>query len=176
MRNNIVTKNITLSAIFLSLSFVLPFLTGQIPEIGSMLCPMHIPVILCGFICGWKYGLMVGFISPLLRTLIIGIPSLVPTSICMAFELASYGLISAIMFKILPKTNLSIYLSLLITMISGRIIWGISMFIMMGFNVSNFGLTSFFVSAFVNAVPGIIIQIVFIPLLIMYYNKIYKKE
>lgn len=176
MRNNSVTKNITLSAIFLSLSFVLPFLTGQIPEIGLMLCPMHIPVILCGFICGWKYGLMVGFISPLLRTLIIGIPSLVPTSICMAFELASYGLISAIMFKILPKTNLSIYLSLLITMISGRIIWGISMFIMMGFNVSNFGLTSFFVSAFVNAVPGIIIQIVFIPLLIMYYNKIYRKE
>ena len=54
-------KNITLSAFFLALGLVLPFVTGQIPEIGTMLLPMHIPVLLCGFICGKEYGLWLFF-------------------------------------------------------------------------------------------------------------------
>lgn len=62
-------RKLTYSALFLALAMVLPFLTGQIPEIGSMLCPMHIPALLCGFMCGWPWGLAVGFISPLLRSM-----------------------------------------------------------------------------------------------------------
>ena len=65
-------KNLTLSAMFLAIGLVLPFLTGQIPEIGSLLLPMHIPVFLCGLICGWQYGAVVGFILPLLRNLLFG--------------------------------------------------------------------------------------------------------
>ena len=60
-------QKMILSAAFLALAYIMPFLTGQIPEIGAMLCPLHIPVLLCGFICGWPWGLAVGFIDfPLL--------------------------------------------------------------------------------------------------------------
>ena len=107
----------TISALCLALAYVLPFLTGQIPEIGSMLLPMHIPILICGFICGWKWGLGVGFIAPLLRSLTFGMPPLFPTAVCMAFELATYGFISGIMHRLLPKKKYYIYASLLISMI-----------------------------------------------------------
>ena len=64
--------NMVTAALFLALTYILPFMTGQIPEIGSMLCPLHIPVLLCGFICGWPWGLAVGFIAPLFRSVTLG--------------------------------------------------------------------------------------------------------
>jgi len=79
--------NLTLAAMFMAIGIVLPFFTGQIPQIGKMLLPMHIPVILCGLICGWQYGLVVGFILPFLRYVMFGMPLLFPTGIAMAFEL-----------------------------------------------------------------------------------------
>ena len=80
-------KNMTLAALFLALGLVLPFFTGQIPQIGSMLLPMHIPVFLCGLICGWQYGAAVGFVVPLMRSVLFGMPPLFPTATAMAFEL-----------------------------------------------------------------------------------------
>ena len=92
-QNNLV--NLALASMFLALAFVMPFLTGQIPQIGSKLCPMHIPVILCGYVCGAPWGLAVGFIAPLLRSLILGMPSpIFPRAVAMAFELAVYGLVA----------------------------------------------------------------------------------
>ena len=82
------TKKLTWSAMFIALGLVLPFLTGQIPQFGNMLLPMHIPVILCGLICGWRYGAIVGFVLPLLRYALFGMPVLFPTGIAMSFELA----------------------------------------------------------------------------------------
>ena len=155
------------AAMFLALSYVLPFLTGQIPEIGSMLCPMHIPVLLCGFICGWPWGLVVGLTAPLLRSLTLGMPPLFPTAVCMAFELAAYGAVAGIMHKILPKKKVSIYGSLLIAMIIGRIVWGCAMYIFMGINGGAFTFTAFIAGAFTNAIPGIIVQIILIPVLVM---------
>ena len=128
MKTNKEVFKITLSAIFLALAYVLPFLTGQIPQIGATLCPMHIPVLLCGFICGWKYGLIVGLIAPLLRSFTLGMPPLFPTALCMSFELAAYGLLSGLTLQILPKKKLYIYLSLIIAMLGGRFVWGIAMF------------------------------------------------
>ena len=104
------TLNIALSAMFLALAFVMPFLTGQVPQIGSMLCPMHIPVILCGFICGAPWGLAVGAAAPLLRSLILGMPPFFPTAVSMVFELAVYGFMSGLLYRVLPKTKLNIYL------------------------------------------------------------------
>ena len=105
---------ITLSAFFIGLSYVLPFLTGQIPQIGSMLCPMHIPVLLCGYICGWKYGIIVGLTSPLIRSLTLSMPPMFPTALCMSLELATYGLISGFLYNLLPKKTINIYVSLFI--------------------------------------------------------------
>ena len=156
-----------LAAMFLALAFVMPFLTGKIPEIGSMLCPLHIPVLLCGFVCGWPWGLAVGFIAPLLRSLILGMPPLFPTAVCMAFELAAYGAVSGLMHKLLPRKKPYIYCSLLTAMIAGRLVWGGAMMVCMGINGSAFTFAAFIAGAFTNALPGIIVQIILIPILVM---------
>ncbi len=174
MKNKEIYK-ITLSSIFLAMAYVLPFLTGQVPQIGSMLCPMHIPVILCGLICGWKYGLIVGIISPILRSLTLGMPPLFPTATAMAIELGVYGFVSGFIYQMLGKKMINIYLSLIISMIIGRLFWGIAMFSFLGFNTNNFGFQAFWLGSVVNALPGIVIQIILIPLVVIVYNRFIKE-
>ena len=158
---------LTLSALFLALAYVLPFLTGQIPEIGSMLCPMHIPVLLCGFLCGWQCGLAVGFIAPLFRSLTLGMPVLFPMALCMALELAAYGAVSGLMHQYLPRKIPFLYASLLTAMVVGRLIWGAAMFVCMGATGGHFTAAAFLSGAITGAIPGILVQIVLIPLLVM---------
>lgn len=160
-------KRLTLSAMFLALAFVMPFLTGQIPQIGSMLCPMHIPVLLCGFFCGAPWGLAVGFTAPILRSFTLGMPPMFPTAFCMAFELAVYGFIAGWLHNKLAKTKVNVYISLLSAMIIGRLIWGMVMFCCMGFDATKFGLNAFLAGAIFNAVPGIVVQIILIPVLVI---------
>lgn len=174
MRNEI--KKLTLSAMFLALAFVMPFLTGQIPQIGSMLCPMHIPVLLCGFFCGAPWGLAVGFIAPLLRSFTLGMPPMFPTAFCMAFELAAYGFVAGFLHKKLPKKKVNVYVSLLCAMIIGRIVWGIVMFACMGLDASRFGFSAFLSAAVLNAVPGIVLQVVLIPVIVITLEKLVNKE
>lgn len=164
-------KKIVISAMFLALAFVMPFLTGQIPQIGSMLCPMHIPVLLCGFFCGAPWGGMVGFIAPLLRSFILGMPVMFPKAICMAFELAAYGFVSGMLHSRLPKKQISVYISLLGAMIIGRLVWGLAMLACMGFDVSKFGFAAFISGAITTALPGIIVQLVLIPILVIKLEK-----
>ena len=161
------TYRLVYTSMFLVLGLVLPFLTGQIPQVGSMLCPMHIPVLLCGFFCGWPYGLAVGFIVPIFRSLTFGMPPLFPTAVCMAFELAAYGAVSGWMHKIMPRKKSYIYCSLLTAMIIGRVVWGGAMFLCMGIDGGGFTFSAFLAGAIFNAVPGIILQIVLIPILVM---------
>ena len=168
-RNDVV--KLTLAAMFLALAFVLPFLTGQIPQIGSMLCPMHIPVLLCGFFCGAPWGLAVGLLAPLLRSFTLGMPPMFPTALCMAFELAAYGFVAGWLYNKLPKKRIYVYLSLVCAMILGRVVWGIVMFACMGLDASKFGLAAFVAGAFTNAVPGIILQIILIPILVILLRK-----
>ena len=171
MKTKKLVLNISLSGMFLALAYVMPFLTGQIPEIGSMLCPMHIPVLLCGFVCGAPYGFVVGAIAPILRSLTLGMPPLFPSATAMAFELAVYGLMAGLLYNALPKKKINIYASLVGAMIVGRIVWGVVMFCIMGFDFSKFGLAAFWTSAVVNAIPGIVIQIILIPIVVMLLEK-----
>lgn len=166
MNNNKIFKMV-LSAMFLAMAYVLPFFTGQIPEIGAMLCPMHIPVLLCGFICGWPWGLAVGLIAPLLRSAALGMPPLFPTAVCMAFELAAYGALTGLFYNRLPRKKGFIYVSLLSAMIAGRLVWGIAMMVCMGIKGGSFGTAAFLAGAVTNAIPGIILQIVLVPILVM---------
>ena len=158
-----------LAALFLALAYVMPFLTGQIPEIGAMLCPMHIPVLLCGFFCGPVWGAVVGFAAPLIRSMLTGgFPPMFPTAVCMAFELASYGAIAGLMHRILPRKKPYVYVSLLIAMIVGRLVWGVAMFICVGASGGEgFTLAAFLAGAITNAIPGIIAQLVLIPILVI---------
>lgn len=167
MENRNKLLKMILSALFLALAFVMPYLTGQIPEIGSMLCPMHIPVLICGFICGWSWGGIVGFVAPLFRSLTLGMPPLFPVAVCMAFELAAYGVIAGLMHKLFPRKKPYIYCSLLIAMIVGRLVWGAAMFVCLGIAGSNFTLSAFLAGAITNAIPGIVVQLVLIPILVM---------
>jgi thiamine transporter ThiT len=173
-RNDI--KKLTLSAMFLALAFVMPFLTGQIPQIGSMLCPMHIPVLLCGFFCGAPWGLVVGFVAPILRSFTLGMPPMFPTAFCMAFELATYGFIAGWLHNKLSNKKVNVYVSLLGAMVIGRLVWGVIMFCCMGFDASKFGLNAFLAGAVLNAVPGIIVQIVLIPVLVITLGKLVNKS
>ena len=170
MKHNDV-KKLVLAAMFLALALVLPFLTGQIPEVGSMLCPMHFPVILCGFFCGWPWGLAVGLIAPVLRSLMFGMPPMFPVAISMAFELAAYGAVSGMLYSKLPRNKVSIYISLLTAMVAGRLVWGLARFVCAGLDVSAFGLAAFWAGAVTTAIPGIIAQIVLIPILVMALEK-----
>lgn len=165
------TLNLALAAMFLALAFVLPFLTGQIPQIGAMLCPMHIPVLLCGYICGAPWGFIVGAAAPLLRSLTLGMPTLFPKAIAMAFELATYGLMSGLLYRVLPKKKINIYASLVLSMIAGRLVWGVVQFCCMGLDSTKFGLSAFWAGAVANALPGIAIQLILIPIIIALIQK-----
>ena len=164
-------RKLTYSALFLALAMVLPFITGQIPEIGSMLCPMHIPALLCGFLCGWPWGLTVGFIAPLLRSVVFGMPAMFPGAVAMAFELAVYGAVSGLLYRLFPRNKQSIYVTLIISMIAGRIVWGIVRLALAGLSGKSFTWALFFAGAFTNALPGIILHIILIPILIIVMDR-----
>ena len=160
-----------LSAMFLALALFLPFLTGQIQQIGKMLTPMHFPVLLCGFFCGWQWGLLVGLIAPLLRSFLFGMPVFFPMAVCMSVELGCYGFLSGFLYRRLPKRKWSIYLSLVIAMILGRLAWGGAQWFCVRFHTKGFGLSAFLSGAFVTAVPGIVLQLLLIPLLVILLDK-----
>lgn len=164
-------SRMVLAAMFLALALVLPFLTGQIPQIGSALGPMHIPVLLSGFFCGPWYGLIVGFIAPLLRFMLFGMPPIMPTGVAMAFELATYGLVTGLLYNFLPKKNGYVYVSLISAMLAGRVVWGVARVILYGLGKSSFGWAAFMAGAFINAIPGIIVHILLIPILVITLKK-----
>lgn len=154
------------AAMFLALGIVMPFLTGQIPGIGSRLLPMHIPVLICGYVCGWKYGGIVGFIVPLLRSVMFGMPPMMPTAAAMAFELAVYGSVTGILYEKLRGQRMAIYSSLIGAMIAGRLVWGIVSIPLYGLAGKGFSAQMFIGGAFLNAIPGIVLQLVLIPVVI----------
>ena len=177
-RSSVQIRKLTYSALYLAIALVLPFLTGQIPEIGSMLCPMHIPALLCGFVCGWPWGLAVGFVSPLLRSLLFGMPTAYtaaamafPTGLAMCFELAAYGAVSGILYRIFPRRNWSVYVTLIAAMIVGRLVWGGVQFVMAGLQHTAFDRSLFLAGAVTNALPGILVQIILIPILVITMEK-----
>ena len=165
-------RKLVLAGLFLALGLILPFITGQIPSIGNMLLPMHIPVLLCGFICGWKYGLVVGFVVPLLRSVLFTMPPMFPIAISMAFELATYGLVSGLLYHLLSENRLRVILSLIGAMIDGRIVWGIVSYFLFGLSGSQFTLEMFIAGAFINAIPGIIIQLILIPIIVSVLERV----
>ncbi|MBR3561423.1 MAG: ECF transporter S component [Oscillospiraceae bacterium] len=165
MRNN--NRRLAYSALFLALALVLPFLTGQIPTIGKALSPMHIPVMLCGFVCGPLWGAAVGAIAPLLRSVLFGMPAMFPGAVAMTFELTSYGILSGWLYRRLPRKPWSIYVSLLTAMVGGRLVWGAARYLLAGLSGSEFPFSAFLAGAVTGAIPGIILHIVLIPLLVM---------
>ena len=164
-------RKLTYSALYMAIALILPFVTGQIPEIGAMLCPMHIPALLCGFMCGWPWGVAVGFISPLLRSVMFGMPAMFPAAIAMAFELAVYGGMAGLLYSRLPRKKWMIYAALLISMIAGRVVWGAVQALLAGLYGNSITWTQFLNGEVINAIPGIIMQLALIPVLVVTMDK-----
>ena len=158
---------LVLSALLLALGLVLPFLTGQIPEVGSRLLPLHLPALLCGCVCGWPWGLAVGAVLPVLRSFLFGMPPLMPTGAAMCFELAAYGAVAGLLYRALPRSTRSVYLSLIAAMLCGRILWGIVRVLLTGVTGSPFTWAAFLSGAFTSAVPGMILHLLLIPVIVL---------
>lgn len=170
MNNNV--KKLTYSAVALAAAILMPFITANNRELGNALCLMHIPVLLCGFICGPVCGATVGFMAPLLKGFLItpGAPP-VQTAIPMAFELCTYAVMAGLLYKALPKKIPYTYFALISAMLSGRIIWGIAKAIFLGVKGGVLTFTVFWTEGFVNALPGIALQIMLIPVVIIALDK-----
>lgn len=162
MKSNI--RNLTLTAMFLAVGMVLPFFTGQIPQIGNMLLPMHLPVLLCALICGWKYGLPMAFVLPLFRSMVFGMPPFYPTALAMAFELAAYAFVAGFLYERSRwQCVRALYRCLLASMVAGRVVWGLVQMALLGIGGNAFTFQAFLAGALLNAVPGIILQLILIP-------------
>ena len=166
--------NLVVAGFCLAVALVLPIITGNIPTVGKMLCPMHIPVLICGFLCGWKWGMGVGFIAPLLRSFIFGMPALYPNATGMMFELAVYGLVAGLLYEKLPKKPVNVYIALIVAMICGRVVWGIVRFAMFGLAGTEFSFSAFLSGAVLTAWPGIILHIILIPPIVIAAEKLGK--
>ena len=156
---------------FMCLGLTLPFLTGQIELLGEALLPMHLPVIMCGLVCGWRYGIVVGFATPLLRMYIFGMPPM-PDALTMAFELATYAGVAGSLYYAWRKRNLvSLFGSLAVSMILGRIVRGIAKALILGLGFKAFSYQVFILDGFIHGLPGIITQFILIPVIVKTFNK-----
>lgn len=155
-------KKSIITAVCMALCVVLPMAFHAIPNAGSIYCPMHIPVLLCGLVCGWQYGLLCGLIGPALSTLFTGMPpaAYLPS---MMVEIAVYGTMSGLMMNLMhaKKTYADLYISLAVAMLSGRIVGGIANALI--FARGDYSLTAWASGYFITSIPGIIIQLVLIP-------------
>ena len=177
MLNKSNIRKTVISAMFLSLGIVLPFLTGQIKEIGDTLLPMHIPVMLCGLVCGYQYGLIVGLVLPLLRAVTVGMPPVYPNAVWMSIELATYGFVIGFLYFTFNKKQLWwLYCCLIISMVCGRITWGISKAVLLGLSGKTFTFQAFIVGGVIDSLPGIILQILLIPTVIKLKDIFFKRN
>ena len=162
-KNTFSVRRLTASAMLLAAGLLLPFLTGQIQGLGRMLAPLHLPVYICGMICGPFWGLLLGVILPVLRSALFGMPPMFPVAVTMAFELAAYGFIAGLLREKLPKTLPMLFVSLIVSMLLGRVVWGLASLILLGFTPNSFTWQAFITGGFINAVPGLILQLIVVP-------------
>ncbi len=161
MKNRNAIKNMTLTAVCIALCVVLPIAFHSIPNAGSVFLPMHIPVLICGMICGWPYGLLCGLMGPLLSSALTGMPpvAMLPA---MMLECGVYGLVSGWILKVVRTKNTyaDLYIALVAAMLAGRVFSGIAKAFVFTPGLS---LSAWVAASFVTALPGILIQLVFLP-------------
>ena len=161
MRTMHPVKCMTLSAVCIALCVVLPIAFHSIPNVGSVILPMHIPVLICGMICGWPYGLICGLMGPLLSSVLTGMP---PAAIlpAMMVECGTYGMVSGLMLKYVrtKSTYGDLYIALIVAMLAGRVISGIAKALIFS---PGMAMSAWITASFVTALPGIVIQLVFLP-------------
>jgi len=152
------SKFIVHAALFLALAIVLPVAFHQL-GLGRVFLPMHIPVLLAGFIGGAVCGVIVGLLAPILSFFMIGMPPAYAV-LLMALELALYGLTAGIFYR---RLNLNIYVALLISLIVGRLGFALGLLRLGSFIQLPYGVKCCLTVASVSGLPGILIQVVLVP-------------
>lgn len=169
-----------LSGMFLALALVLPFLTGQIPALGQRVLPMHLPVLLCGMMCGGPWALAVGLTAPLLRSLLFGMPPMMPVAIAMAFEMGCYGLVAGLLSGTWERGRrrhpLRIYMALIAAMVAGRLVWGGVFFVLQKMLGGMLTWEIFLAEALIKGLPGIILQLAPVPALILAVERAWSRH
>ena len=177
MKRTYKTQALVLAGMLLALGVVLPYVTAHgigIP--GNILLPMHIPVFLCGLLCGPLYGSACGLLLPLLNSVLTGgsMPSVYPTMPMMMCELCVYGLVSGLLYckTGLGKRKIGVYVSMIVAMICGRAAYGGALSMLMDTNVKALGVWA----SFVTGLPGVIVQILLVPTLVFTTEGIFKLQ
>ena len=162
-------KRMTLSALCVALCVVLPIAFHVIPNAGAVLLPMHIPVLLCGLVCGWQYGLLCGILGPLVSSVLTGMP---PAAILpgMMVECGMYGCVGGMMMERVRTGSLygDLYICLPVAMLAGRVISGIVKALILTPGLS---FTAWATASFVTALPGISVQLIMLPTLVVALNR-----
>ena len=168
MINKTNTKKTVIAGLMTALGILLPFIcshsTGLLP--GNVFLPMHIPVLLCGFFCGPMYGAISGILLPFLNSALTSMPVLYPNAVVMSAELFTYGLMTGLIHKSTghSKKLKHIYLSLILSLLAGRAIYGIVASILLFLNPAAKGLSV--TAAILQGIPGIVVQLVLIPVIV----------
>lgn len=164
-------KQLTISSMFLALGIILPQAFHMIPNAGSIFLPMHIPVLICGFIVGPQYALIVGILTPIISHLIFSMPNVTMLA-QMIIELGAYGLMTSLLNRLININNeyIKTYICLIVSMLIGRIVYGLCNYFI--FSSSTYTLNIWLTVAFVTALPGIIIQLLIVPLLAVNTRKL----
>lgn len=159
------TRQLVLTALFIAIGVILPQAFHAIPNAGSIFLPMHIPVLVSGYAVGPLFGLLCGILTPILSHFIFGMP---PTPMLgqMICELGVYGLMTGVLNRTIKTRNglVKNYLVLIGAMLCGRLTYGILNALV--FRAGNYSLQAWTAAAFVTALPGIIIQLLLIPVLV----------
>lgn len=172
-------SKLVISSLMLALCYILPIFTGNIPTIGSMLLPMHLPVLLCGFLCGPNWAAAVGFIAPVSRSILMTMPPM-SVAIPMGFEMAVYGYASGFLFLFLVKKGIPfiprIYVSLISAMVLGRVVYGAIKAVLTLGTAEPYSLSAFIAGTVTSGIPGIIIQLIVVPVVVVAVEKAQKSQ
>jgi niacin transporter len=164
------TRKTVCTSLLVALGVVLPVTLHAVPNAGSVLLPMHFPVLICGLVCGLPYGLLCGLVTPLLSSVFTGMPpaAMLPSMLC---ELAVYGLVSSMLARTIRTKNLyaNVYIALIGAMLAGRIVFGALNSLI--FKAGEYSMQIWLTSAFVTALPGVVIQLVLIPAIVIALQK-----
>ena len=165
-------KKLVIAALCVAIGVALPQAFHAIPQAGQIFLPMHLPVLLCGLLCGPLYGLLCGAVTPALSSLITGMPgaAVLPSMIC---ELAVYGLVAGVLVGLVRTKSqpANVYISLITAMLCGRVIYGVVNALV--FQAGEYSVQIWLTASFVTALPGIVIQIVVIPVVILSLQKLH---
>ena len=170
MRRSTSVHTMILCALLIAVGLILPLFLGQVQILAQGISPMHIPAFIAGLTCGPAAGAVVGFVTPLLRMVIFGMPA-APSAVPMAFELCAYGVLYPLLVRRHMAHLPAILISMVLAMILGRLIGGAAKAIFLGLNGGSYTFSTFVSAYFVTTAVGAVIHLILVPAVVLALEK-----